>query len=143
VNIDTQLKRKSTVVTSAQNSKITDNKETKIGLEINQHIKNPNQQQIIFNYSVFQKKQQPMFEKATPASDSELRALVYSYSWVQMIRGGDLKGGTCVRSLKNEFVQPLPKVTCRAQPGPTRCPKRPKSLVTVTVCRCVTIDIVV
>jgi len=69
VNIDTQLKRKSTVVISAQNSKVTDNKETKIGLEINQH-------------------------KATPASDNELRALVYSYSWVQMIRGGDLKGET-------------------------------------------------
>ena len=97
MNIDIQLKRKSTVVTSAQNSKVTNNKETKIGLEINQHIKNPNlrlQQQITLISSVFPKKQPPMFEKATPASDNELRALVYPYSWVQMIRGGDLKGGT-------------------------------------------------
>jgi len=30
------------VVTSAQNSKVTDNKETKIGLEINQDMGNPN-----------------------------------------------------------------------------------------------------
>ena len=84
------------MVTSAQNSKVTD-KETKIGLEINQHMESPNlrlQQQITLISSVSPKEQPPMFEKATPASDHELRALVYSYSWVQMIRGGDLKGGT-------------------------------------------------
>ena len=135
------------MVTSAPNSKVTDNKETKIGLEINQEMESPNlrlQQQITLISSVFPKKQPPMFERVTQTKSYE--------PWTT--RTTDDKGRRFERRNEEGYACALRKIDLfshyqrlhvtpkLAQLRPW-CPKRAKSLFTVAVCRCVTLDIVV